>query len=89
MQVFLVFDLSASTVISVGGGWFQPWSRICSVGPSLRTGIILLWYGFPLFTLGHSVACRITDLIAQGPSYLYYSYSFGRQEKPTIVIRYS
>ena len=52
MQVFLVFDLSASTVISVGGGWFQPRSRIRSVGPSLRTGIILLWYGFILFTLG-------------------------------------
>ena len=59
MQIFLVFDLSASTVISIGGGWFQPWSRIRSVGPSLRTGIILLWYGFIL------LACRITGFIVQ------------------------
>ena len=55
--VCLVFNLSDCTVISVGGVWFQSWSRFRSVGPSLRTGMVLLWYGFFLFTLGYRVAC--------------------------------
>ena len=75
MPIFLVFDLSDYTVISVGGVFGFNFALFGMGGSSLRTGMVLLWYGFFLFTLGYRVACCITGLIAQGPLLFIYMYN--------------
>ena len=65
--VCLVFNLSDYTVISVGGVFGFNFALFGMGGSSLRTGIVLLWYGFfhiiVLYLLCRRDICSVSDSI--------------------------